>query len=432
MPEEAFKKALLLLNSVSESAPLSLEEKQQLSVELASLLMQAAFRIFPENRRKKYLRMVKCVQDLGQRALVFNLIDNTFRVKNSKKNACYLLSLIEQYKIAPLLHFRTRLKLLAFKLLAKKLPVFCVGMLKKEIYKELSYAVVCEKKTYLLNRLKEITLPINLAHLNEKVLSKEEAQKNLQRYLSYLLDDTISCVSLKASAISSDISFLDLQASVDSIAQSLKELYQAAGLRKERPKMVFLEMENYHFLLPTLRAFQKALEAFPNLEAGITLQAYLPESFAFQEELTAWARARVEKGGAPIHLCLVKGAYLGLEQITASKKGWPQAPFTSKIQTDANYTRMLNFGLKPNTAPFVHITVATHNIFEIAYSLLLTFENRLQKHVFFQTIKGQSDHIGYALNKLLPGSFRFYLAAVEEEEFAASIPYAIRRLEEFT
>ena len=44
------------------------------------------------------------------------------------------------------------------------------------------------------------------------------------------------------------------------------------------------------------------------MEAGIVLQAYLPDSWEEQMKLCAWAKERVEKGGARIKIRLVKGA----------------------------------------------------------------------------------------------------------------------------
>ncbi|MFN6108613.1 MAG: hypothetical protein ACK5EA_29680, partial [Planctomycetaceae bacterium] len=41
------------------------------------------------------------------------------------------------------------------------------------------------------------------------------------------------------------------------------------------------------------------------LRAGVALQAYLPDSWSAQRELTAWARNRVNRRGAPVRIRLV-------------------------------------------------------------------------------------------------------------------------------
>ena len=104
-------------------------------------------------------------------------------------------------------------------------------------------------------------------------------------------------------------------------------------------KFVNLDMEEYKDLHLTKELFKKVLseEEFFTFPAGIVLQAYLPDSHNLQKELTEWALDRFHKGGAPIKIRIVKGANLAMEQVEASLRGWPQAPYTKKLDVDANY-----------------------------------------------------------------------------------------------
>ena len=56
-------------------------------------------------------------------------------------------------------------------------------------------------------------------------------------------------------------------------------------------------MEEYRDLEITSAAFVETLDQpeFKNHAAGIVLQAYLPDAFSMQKQLTAWARKRVEE-----------------------------------------------------------------------------------------------------------------------------------------
>lgn len=58
-------------------------------------------------------------------------------------------------------------------------------------------------------------------------------------------------------------------------------------------------MEEYRDLHMTAEAFKRTLmeDEFMQLEAGIVLQAYLPDSWEEQMKLCAWAKERVEQGG---------------------------------------------------------------------------------------------------------------------------------------
>ena len=87
-------------------------------------------------------------------------------------------------------------------------------------------------------------------------------------------------------------------------------------------------MEEYRDLDLTVDVFTEVLdeEEFRDIEAGIVLQAYLPESHAVFEQLLAWARTRREQGGAPIKVRIVKGANLAMETVEAQIHGWPRRP----------------------------------------------------------------------------------------------------------
>ena len=95
------------------------------------------------------------------------------------------------------------------------------------------------------------------------------------------------------------------------------------------PKLLTLDMEEYRDLEITVAAFKQTLEQdeFKNYAAGIALQAYLPDSYAVQQSLTAWAKARVANGGAPIRIRIVKGANMEMEKLESAIRNWPLAPY---------------------------------------------------------------------------------------------------------
>ncbi len=72
------------------------------------------------------------------------------------------------------------------------------------------------------------------------------------------------------------------------------------GDSARRPDRVFinLDMEEYHDLHLTVRLFTELLSEpeFTNLEAGIVLQAYLPDTFDALAHLAEFAKQRVAEG----------------------------------------------------------------------------------------------------------------------------------------
>src|SRR5207244_2860388 len=128
---------------------------------------------------------------------------------------------------------------------------------------------------------------------------------------------------------------------------------------------------------------------------------------------------------------LVKGANLAMEQFESSLKGWPQAPYTKKSDVDANYKKMVTYGCDPSHARAVHLGVASHNLFDIAYALLLRAENQVKTEVNFEMLEGMADHIRKVVQKLST-EILLYCPVATKEDFQSAIAYLIRRLDENT
>ena len=199
------------------------------------------------------------------------------------------------------------------------------------------------------------------------------------------------------------------------------------------PKFINLDMEEYRDLDLTVTAFREVLDEpeFLPLSAGIVLQAYLPDSHRVQRALTEWARGRRARGGAPIKLRIVKGANLAMERIEAAVHGWPQAPYETKAEVDANYKRMLEYGCRPEHAEAVHLGVASHNLFDIAYGLVLREAHGVERWVEFEMLEGMANHQARAVQERA-GGLLLYAPVVRAEDFHSAIAYLVRRLDENT
>ena len=76
----------------------------------------------------------------------------------------------------------------------------------------------------------------------------------------------------------------------------------------------------------------------------------MPESHAIQRQLSqVGAENEWRRGGAPIKLRIVKGANMEMEKLESVINNWPLAPFDSKLAVDANYKRMVEYGMRPET-----------------------------------------------------------------------------------
>ncbi len=190
-------------------------------------------------------------------------------------------------------------------------------------------------------------------------------------------------------------------------------------------------MEEYRDLDLTIAVFTRILEdpRLQGLEAGIVLQAYLPDALPALQQLTAWAQERVAAGGARIKVRLVKGANLAMERVDAVMHGWSLATYDAKVDSDANYLRCLDFALHPEHTAAVRIGVAGHNLFDIAYAWLLADERGAREGVEFEMLLGMAQGQVAAVTREV-GHVLLYVPVVRPDEFDVAISYLVRRLEE--
>jgi RHH-type proline utilization regulon transcriptional repressor/proline dehydrogenase/delta 1-pyrroline-5-carboxylate dehydrogenase len=161
------------------------------------------------------------------------------------------------------------------------------------------------------------------------------------------------------------------------------------------------------------------------------LQAYLPDAYPLQQKLTGWARQRVLGGGAPIKLRIVKGANMEMEKLESALFNWPLAPYDNKLEVDANYKRMVRYGMQPENIKAVNLGIASHNLFELAYAATLAEKNGVADFFYFEMLEGMADHVRRALQEL-SGDVLLYAPVATKDEFINAIAYLIRRLDENT
>ena len=281
---------------------------------------------------------------------------------------------------------------------------------------------------------------MNVNFLGEAILSEPEAERRLQQYLQGLQWPEIEVVSIKISTLYSQISPLAREHTVAVLCDRLERLIRTADrARFTRPdgtqvrKFVYLDMEEYRDKELTAEAFMRTLDrdGMQLVRAGIALQSYIPDSLGTLLRLQAWARERVARGGGRITIRLVKGANMESERVEASMRGWPQAPYKTKLETDANYKRMVHEVMKPENLAAMDVGIASHNLFDLAYGLVLAHERNALDKVQFEMLEGMANAqrramFGLSRNLLL------YAPACKKEHFINAIGYLIRRLDENT
>lgn len=269
---------------------------------------------------------------------------------------------------------------------------------------------------------------LNLNLLGEAVLGEDEATRRLRRVTALVERPDVDYVSVKVSAVASQLSTWDTDGSVRRVVERLRPLYLTAAAHGT---FLNLDMEEYRDLALTVRVFE-ALVSDPELrdhEAGIVLQAYLPDASAALEEVTAIARRRVEAGGARLKVRLVKGANLAMEQVEAELHGWEQAPYAGKPDVDAHYVRLVRTALDADRTGALRVGVASHNLFHVAYAHLLAGERGVSEALDVEMLQGMAPAQSRAVQRDV-GQVLLYTPVVATQDFDVAISYLVRRLEE--
>src|SRR5258708_21233543 len=180
--------------------------------------------------------------------------------------------------------------------------------------------------TTAIRRIRTTGTRLNLNLLGEAVLGEREAARRLEGTRRLLARDDVDYVSVKVSSTVSPHHPWAFDDAVAHIVRSLTPLFRQAAAASPA-KFINLDMEEYRDLRLTVSVFTTLLDQpeFLDLEAGIVLQAYLPDALATMITLQDWAAGRRRRGGAPIKVRLVKGANLPMERVDASMHGWPLA-----------------------------------------------------------------------------------------------------------
>ena len=266
-----------------------------------------------------------------------------------------------------------------------------------------------------IERIRKQSMTFTMDLLGEAVVTEQEAQAYLDQYLNLMEQLTDASkkwstvpqvdsadgealpkvqVTMKLTAFYSQFDPLDVEGSQSKVGEHIRTLLRRA---KELGVAVHFDMEQYRYKDATLAALKKLLtedEFKERSDLGITLQAYLRDSYQDLKDLIAWAKKR----GTPITVRLVKGAYWDQETITARQNHWPTPVYNHKSSTDANFERMTQLLLENHNV--LYAAIGSHNVRSQAHAIAIVKALDIpSRHVEFQVLYGMADTIATALVK---------------------------------
>jgi RHH-type proline utilization regulon transcriptional repressor/proline dehydrogenase/delta 1-pyrroline-5-carboxylate dehydrogenase len=413
------------------------------AIALAETWQNRANELMNHRERNRHTRFARLLANPRDKIFLTKLIDQSFRSSNPRRVTNQIGYLFSEYGLPAFFSPLEKLLMQIFNGVGRYFPDLAVPIMIKKMRNDSSHAIISGEtealQRYLQGRKNE-GVRVNINHLGEAVLGEEEARTQLHQYLRDLKNPNIEYISIKISTIFSQILPLAFDHSVNIISERLAELYRTATAHyftradgSRVPKFVNLDMESYRDLVITAAAFMQTLNRseFKHFSAGMALQAYLPDSYPMLQEITTWARKRLDAGGSPVKIRIVKGANMEMEKVEAAIFDWPLAPYDNKLATDANYKRLIDFGMTPANIQAVHLGIASHNLFELAYAYLRAEKNKVLPYFSFEMLEGMADHVRRAVQET-GQEVVLYAPVATRAQFINAIAYLIRRLDENT
>jgi RHH-type transcriptional regulator, proline utilization regulon repressor / proline dehydrogenase / delta 1-pyrroline-5-carboxylate dehydrogenase len=266
-----------------------------------------------------------------------------------------------------------------------------------------------------IEHLRKQSMTFTMDVLGEAVVTETEAQSYLTQYLELIEQLSIAGqqwsslpqidtadgvalakvqVSVKLTAFYSQFDPLDVKGSQEQVSDRIRLLLRRA---QEVGAAIHFDMEQYRYKDATLTTLKQLLmepEFRDRTDIGITLQAYLRDSYWNLKDVVEWVKQR----GKPITVRLVKGAYWDQETIIARQNHWSTPVYNHKSSTDANFERMTQLLLENHEC--LHAAIGSHNVRSQAHAIAIAQALQIPKQrVEFQVLYGMADNLATALAK---------------------------------
>lgn len=394
----------------------------------ATRLLDRALAGTTRSERRRSARLGRLLADDDGRDLLLDLTDQVLRIRDPKRAARRLRDLVRGGVPRSLgLVDGTGLRLLGE--VAPYAPRLAERAVDWRVGRETAGVILpAEDKpftAYVARRTRD-GFALNINVLGEAILGDDEADRRFEMVTDRLRRPDVNYISVKISALCANLDVLAWEDSLARITDRLAALYRIAV---QHNAFVNLDMEEHRDLDLSVEAFIHVLDQpeFADYEAGIVLQAYIPDSHDALRRLCDWANARADAGQAGIKIRLVKGANLAMEQVEAELHDWPQAPYYSKDDVDSSYKLMLTNALAWGRPGAVRLGIASHNLLDVAWALALAEDH--PGRIEIEMLEGMAPAQSRAVRDDA-GGLLLYAPVVEKRDRDASIAYLSRRLDE--
>ncbi len=437
MNEEAFTRALqearTLFEKASNTSFSDTETLATLSISLSQIILTLAQGEVTDTEKDHNKIIAKAIRDPYLKWALLLLTDLLFRSEDYSKTASLLLEKKDEFLSVKALSFFEKISIrfvLSLLHITPKSAIILLRSLVRSKMKRIIFSRSNESLYEVLSNAEREGITVNINRLGEAILGEEEAKKRFEAYIDDLNNPLIRSVSIKLSSLLSNVSQVGFHEILPKMKEKLKKLLLRAQEVEQSP-LISLDMEEFKDLSVSIDLIENiaADDEIKHARVGVVIQAYLPDSSEIFHRLVQASKERIKKGGTPLYIRLVKGANLLVEKLEASLRNWPQAPYHTKEETDAHFLLLLSELIPAIKEGHIVGGIATHNIFNIAYGIILSKAYGIEKGISFEMLNGMAPAVSRAVH-VMTNILSLECPVAEDNDIASTISYLVRRLDE--
>ena len=402
------------------------------TIDLVKQLIDSSSEVRSRKDKANRKRFAKMMSHPDAATLTMKLTDNVIRISGDKQSSQSLRNVVRHASVAGIgLFDYLAINLAAFTSVVA--PRLVMRTVRWRIHQAAIGIILPAERDSLRTHIARRSAQharLNVNVLGEAILGDAEALARCASIMDMIERPEVDYISVKISAIVCNIVTVDHEGSVRRVTERLRDIYRLA---QRHHTFVNLDMEEFRDLAITVDVFTRLLDEpeFERMNAGIVLQAYLPDSHLVLDRLIAWARKRYTRAGGAIKIRIVKGANLAMEHVDAEMHGFTSAPYSTKAHVDASYLKMLDVLIRPENLGAIRIGVASHNLFHLAWTLKLAGIRNVQNILDIEMLEGMANAEAQAVTQVC-GSVLLYTPITYKDDFPSAVAYLVRRLDENT
>ena len=375
----------------------------QRAADMAQELLQASLKAIRSDERTLISALARLATDKKNLRFIQELCGSVFRVTDTAEQAENLRRLLAGHGGVPAI-FSTmgKLRFKAAAMAARSMQGAAIAEVQRifrSTFGELTLPTLADKVAKRVRESGKDGLHLALNPLVPEVYGRKSADKYFKHLEAILTKQAGVGIVIQPWRLCPGLNPYSPEAGAKALAEKLRPLLKLS-VQGAEPRPVLVESGLSTTMNIVAEAFRLAMAGSTLRKADVTLEipAYLKGSPALLREMTEWATARAAKGAAPLKVLLVKGSHLDAEQENTYNYGTANEVCRNKGETEARYKQLIATACSTREKVLTPV-IGTHNLFDIAYTLLCWGRAGRSGAPEFCFISGLANHVGRVLSK---------------------------------